>query len=141
MARDLWTGGNEAAGFEVRVDRIKRVLRFTFWGFWDEPLARQYLAASIAGMRELRATDGPWHVLADLTRYPAQKEEVGKCHGESMKAGHELGLSRAANLVSSSLSAMQIRRLSIENNLPEFSFFQDERLALAWLETGEQKPK
>lgn len=118
------------------MDRIRRILRFTFWGFWDEPLARQYLAASIAGMRELRKTEGAWHVLADLTRYPAQKDEVGRCHGESMKAGHELGLSRAANLVSSSLSAMQIRRLSMENNLPEFSFFQDEQRAIAWLETG-----
>jgi hypothetical protein len=141
MSRDLWKGGDQAAGYEVRVDRTRRILRFEFWGLWEEPLAREYLSASIAGMRELQGTPGAWHVLADLRRYPAQRDEVSRCHADSMKAGHQLGMKRAANLVASSLSAMQIRRLSTESNLPEFSFFQSEPLAIAWLETGAQPVK
>jgi hypothetical protein len=134
--RDRWQGGDSAAGYEVRIHRPRRLLRFTFWGIWDEPLAREYLSASIEGMHELQTEPGGWNVLADLRRYPAQSDEVSRCHAESMKAAQQLGLKRAGNLVAGSLSALQIRRLSTESGLPDFSFFQDEAQALNWLDTG-----
>jgi serine/threonine-protein kinase len=43
------------------------------------------------------------------------------------------GMLRAANLVHSALSKMQIARLSKDMGLPEYSFFTSEEEAVAWL--------
>lgn len=139
MARGLWRGGDANAGFEVRIDRAKRILRFDFWGFWDEALGKLYRDSCLTAMRELHASGEAWHVLANLSRYPAQKPEVQKCHADTMVAGPQLGMKRAANLVANTLSQMQIRRLSQESGIPEFSFFKVEAEAIEWLETGVMK--
>lgn len=128
-----WKGGDAASGWEVRIDNARRVLRFIVWGYWTPPTAVAYRDAAMVAMRQLSA-GGPWSVLADISRYPPQKPEVQKCHGELMAAAGPLGMAKAANLVDNSLTQMQIRRLSTESGLPEFAFFQDEAAALSWLE-------
>jgi len=138
--KDVWRDGDEAAGYEVRIDRARRLLRFDFWGYWQLGLGTSYRDTCIAAMRML-SPGGPWSVLANISRYPAQKPEVAKCHADTMVVAGPLGMVRAANLVDNTLSQMQIRRLSRESGLPEFAFFQDEATALAWIESEDDKAK
>lgn len=128
-----WRGGDDAAGFQVRLDRGRSLLRLTFWGYWRNEVGFAFRDAMIAAIAEAASLPA-WDVLADLTRYPAQNATVQKCHADSMgKAKACPTFRRAANLVDNTLSEMQIRRLSNESGLPLFAFFQDEGKALAWL--------
>jgi len=128
----MWRGGNEQSGFSVSYDAQTRILYFRMWGTWDEPLAVKYRDAVMMVMRPL-TPERQSFVLADLTRYPTQKPAVQKYHAELMSrsAGH--GIYRSANLVAATLTSMQIRRLSQESGVAEFSFFQDEQKAITWL--------
>jgi hypothetical protein len=132
-ALHLWRGGDDSAGYLLRVDGARSMLRLGFWGYWRAELGeafRDSMFEAIAQMARLHA----WDVLADLSRYPVQNAAVQIFHSECMKkAKITPGFRRAANLVDSTLSEMQIRRLSTESGLPLFAFFQDEQKALDWL--------
>ncbi len=133
----MWRGGDSRAGFEVSIDRLRRVLRFRFWGLWEEPLGRAFRDTALAGMHQLGRAHA-WMVLADISKYPPQKPEVQKFHAELMSKAPALGCVRAANLVDNAVSALQIRRLSEESGLPDFSFFRSEAEALKWLGEAER---
>jgi serine/threonine-protein kinase len=75
-------------------------------------------------------------VLADIADFAAQKPDVSAYVERTMALARENGMVRAANLVSSALSRMQIARLSAETGLPAFSFFQSEADAVRWLLTA-----
>lgn len=128
-----WRGGDDAAGFHVRLERARGLLRLVFWGYWRNEVGFAFRDAMTAAVAEA-STLPAWDVLADLTRYPAQNATVQKCHADSMaKTKACPSFRRAANLVDNTLSEMQIRRLSSESGLPLFAFFQDESKALSWL--------
>lgn len=134
----LWRGGDETAGFTVRIDRPRSLLRMTFWGYWRNEVGFAYRDAMMAAIVEISRMPG-WDVLADLTRYPAQNATVQKCHADTMtRSQASPTFRRAANLVDNTLSEMQIRRLSSESGLPLFAFFQDESKAIAWLHSQAQ---
>jgi hypothetical protein len=128
-------GGNSQVGFEVSYDPATRILYLRMWGLWDEPLAVHYRDSVLSAMRPL-APAQPSYVLADLARYPTQKPAVQKYHAELMGKSAAHGITRSVNLVSNTLTSMQIRRLSQESGIAEFSFFQDEAKAIEWLLSG-----
>jgi hypothetical protein len=134
----MWRGGNSQVGFEVSYDTARRILYLRMWGLWDEPLAVQYRDATLAAMKPLSPAR-PSFVLADLSRYPTQKPAVQKYHAELMGKSAAHGITRSANLVAGTLTSMQIRRLSQESGIAEFSFFQDEAKAVKWLLSGNEK--
>lgn len=125
-------GGNDQVGFDVSYDARTRILYLRMWGIWDEDIALKYRDVTAQAIRAIRP-EPPSRVLADLSRYPTQKPNVQKVHAELMKLAVTHNMTRAANLVSATLTSMQIRRLSQESGLGEFSFFQDEAKALEWL--------
>ncbi len=133
----MWRGGNDQVGFEVSYDSVSRILYLRMWGLWDEALATQFQAAASAAMQPLTPAR-PSYVLADLRRYPTQKPAVQRVHSELMAKATRHGIERSANLVAATLTSMQIRRLSQESGLAEFSFFQDEELAVRWLHSEEE---
>ena len=128
-------GGTDQAGYDVTYDPRTRIMYLRMWGMWDEDLAAKYRDVVMHTMRPLRK-DQPSFVLADLSRYPTQKPQVQKYHAELMGRSAAHGITRAANLVSATLTSMQIRRLSQESGVGEFSFFQDEAKAVEWLLSG-----
>jgi hypothetical protein len=128
----MWRGGNSQTGYEVSYDPTTRILYLRMWGLWDEPLAISYRDAVIAAMKPLNP-QRPSFVLADLARYPTQKPAVQKYHAELMGKSAAHGITRSANLVEATLTSMQIRRLSQESGIAEFSFFQNEKRAVEWL--------
>ncbi|AKT36961.1 serine/threonine-protein kinase [Chondromyces crocatus] len=142
------TGGQRR--FRVVADLQHCIVRLKVWGFWDIHEARAYLddfrakAALVVNeaARSGASSDGsagegrPWYVLADISEFAAQKPEVNAYVEKTMEFARKHGMRRAANLVSSALSKMQIGRLSTDMRLPEYSFFQAESDAVAWLLRG-----
>jgi hypothetical protein len=129
--RKMPSGGTEQSGYEVEIDDSRRILRLHCWGVWDVTVAegfRDVMVQSIAAFR-----GKPWYVLADITAFPAQSEAVSRVHGELMARAMARGMKRACNVVASSLTQLQIKRLAEESHLPEFAFFKDEETALRWL--------
>jgi len=127
-----WEGGDKRIGFQVSYDIKTRILYLRMWGLWDEPLGLLFRDAVTEARKPLRASH-PSFVLADLRRYPTQKPAIQKIHAELMAKSESHGILRSANLVTEVLSSMQIRRLSHEGKLVEFSFFDSEESAVDWL--------
>jgi hypothetical protein len=125
------SGGTEQSGYELEIDPSSRVLRLRCWGVWDIALAEGYRAAMHESFSVLRGK--PWYVLGNITNFPPQSEAVARVHGALMAKASTLGMKRACNVVSSSLTQLQIRRISEASRLPEFAFFKDEQTALKWL--------
>jgi serine/threonine-protein kinase len=128
-----WRHGDERTGFSIFADRHTRTLRFEFWGLWDLPLAEQFREAVLTAYRVLEPVR-PWVALSDSTRWVPQRAEVQEVHKQAMALAPSFGFTKAAILVNSALSQMQIRRLFEEAKNPAIRFFQDERDALAWIE-------
>jgi hypothetical protein len=128
----MWTGGNEKSGFRVSYDDKTHILTLRMWGLWTEEIGLLFRDAVNAARAPLRPPVASY-VLADLRRYPTQRPEVQKIHSELMSKSEGHGIRRSANLVTEVLASMQIRRLSHEGKLVEFSFFEDEDEAIAWL--------
>ena len=117
--------------FQVAVDPGSSIVRLKVWGFWDAAEGKAYVdefrrkIAALVGKR--------WCVLADISEFPAQKPEVNEFIGQTMAHANASGMRKAANLVSSALTRMQIGRLSADMGVPEYSFFTSESEAVAWL--------
>ncbi len=122
-------------GFEVRADLKLGILRLRVWGFWDIEDGQAYWAQF---KHEADLLIGkPWHVLADISQFPAQRPDVNAYVEKTMLYARSNGMVRASNLVSSALSRMQIARLSAESGLPAYTFFQSEEAAVKWLLKGD----
>ncbi|HLM72409.1 MAG TPA: hypothetical protein VK459_06955 [Polyangiaceae bacterium] len=120
-------------GFLVTLDRARNIVRVKVWGFWTIDDAKAYWDEFKA--KADMAAGKPWYVLADIADFSAQKPDVNVYVEKTMSYARTNGMVRAANLVSSALSKMQISRLSQETGLPSFSFFQSESDAIRWLLT------
>ncbi|MGK3985421.1 protein kinase [Sorangium sp. So ce136] len=122
--------------FQVRADTGTGVLHVKVWGFWDVDEGRAYLDDFRYKASTLLHLGKPWYVLADIADFPPQRPDVSPYVEQTMAYAVEHGMRRAANLVNSALSKMQISRLSAAMGLPEYSFFTSEADALAWLLKG-----
>ncbi|WP_437276913.1 serine/threonine-protein kinase [Sorangium sp. So ce375] len=122
--------------FHVRADASTGVLHVKVWGFWDIDEGKAYLDDFRQKAATLLHLGKPWYVLADIADFPPQRPEVSPYVEQTMAYAVEHGMRKAANLVNSALSKMQISRLSAAMGLPEYSFFTAEADALAWLLKG-----
>ncbi|WP_441291196.1 serine/threonine protein kinase [Sorangium sp. KYC3313] len=122
--------------FNVRPDTSTGVLHVKVWGFWDIDEGKAYLDDFRQKASTLLNLGKPWYVLADIADFPPQKPEVSPYVEQTMAYAVEHGMRKAANLVNSALSKMQISRLSAAMGLPEYSFFTAEADAVAWLLKG-----
>lgn len=132
MDATVWKGGDTQLGFRIVQDRKQRLVRLELWGLWSDALGEEFRTACTAAFRAIHSGES-WAVLADISRYPPQRPTVQQVHADMMELSVKLGITRAANLVSSALSRLQIKRLSEESGLPLFSFFSSEPEALKWL--------
>jgi len=129
-------GGDDQAGFSVEVDLVRRLGIIRLWGFWsDMSLAQGIEVASIEAYKALQATGAPWVLLLDNRRFPAQRPEVQASMAGNMRDALALGLHRAASVVESSVTKLQLRRLGNQNALPpeQYALFDNEPEALRWL--------
>lgn len=126
-----WQEDRGHFGFTVSADDTQELIRMRFWGLWDDETGAKFERAMLTALSRI-PNDSNWCVLVDISNYPPQKPAVQAHHATAMKTA-KLKIRKSANLVSSSLSQMQIRRLSEESGLPGYSFFTREPEALRWL--------
>ncbi len=123
--------GNEKAGYETKVDLDKLVVKVRCWGMWDAALAEAYRVDLLADFAQVKGRQ--WCVLADISQFPPQREEVQAVHGALMGQAVGMGMTKAASVVESSLSKMLISRIAKESGMPELAFHTTEASALSWL--------
>ncbi|MRG97723.1 serine/threonine-protein kinase [Polyangium spumosum] len=128
-----WTS-RPRSGHVIRVERERRLVRLEVWGFWTVEQARAYYDEFARVTQPLWGKR--WRVLANTAEFAAQKPDVSAFVERTMEVAQKNGCVRAANIVSSSLTKMQLARMSAEQGLPSFAFFQDEGEALGWLLNG-----
>ncbi|MGK4002036.1 serine/threonine-protein kinase [Sorangium sp. So ce1036] len=122
--------------FQVRPDAATGILHVKVWGFWDVEEGKAYLDEFRQKASTLLGLGKPWYVLADIADFPPQRPDVSPYVEQTMAYAVENDMRKAANLVNSALSKMQISRLSAAMGLPEYSFFTAEADAIAWLLKG-----
>ena len=134
-AARTWKEEHGTVGFTVHADPAAQLIRMRIWGVWDDGLAERYEASMLSALSMI-PEGTKWNVLVDIINFPPQKPSVQEHHANCMRHSTEK-IRRAANLVSSSLSQMQIRRLSEESAVPAYSFFTSEADAVRWLKASE----
>jgi hypothetical protein len=124
-------GGDERAGFTVHPNPAIGLISASFWGLWDLAIADAFRIEITRATEEM---NGRHVALVDARRFPAQREDVQAIHRETMAIGVHRGLARVADLIDSSVSRMQARRLFEEAGSPShLRFFTDHAEARAWL--------
>jgi hypothetical protein len=124
------TVGDEKAGFEVYVDRPRRVVRLRMWGFWDAAIGEQFHTVML---RFAKGLDGrTWGILADSRQYPAQTAKVAEVRKDVMKRIAPMGCKRIGALVTQAVYSMQFTRIATESHVASKTF-HDEAAALDWV--------
>ncbi len=121
--------GDEKKGYQI--EKKGDVLLLTIWGMWDDALAENYRKDMLAMYPDMKP--GPWFVIADIRRFPPQREPVQAIHGMLMGAAVQEGMARAASVVESSLTKMQIGRIASESGMSELAFHTSVDSAIAWV--------
>lgn len=120
-------------GYTITVESSQQLLRLVFWGFWDSDTAERMARDFEQKVSRAITPDTPWNILADLSEFPPQSADVQAILAKTMLFAKQHGLHKAARVISSAITKIQIARLSQEQNLPENSFFYTEDEALQWL--------
>lgn len=130
--------GDEHHGFEMSVDRPKRLLRIRMWGLWDEPTGEQFVKAALTFARGLEGA--PWYMLADATRFMAQSTAVTELRKQLMVKILSMGCQKVAAVVSQAVHGMQFKRIANESHIGGATF-PDEESAMAWLSDRRTSPR
>ncbi len=117
---------------QMKVDQQSRLIHFKVTGFSDAEQSKTFDAALRASVRELRKTGPSFDVLADLRDGTILPQALTEIIGEQMLWVAEQGLRKSANILSSSLYALQLKRISPKQN---FMYFTDEKEARDWLQS------
>ncbi|GAK56779.1 protein kinase [Candidatus Vecturithrix granuli] len=120
-------------GHQITYDSKHRILKLALWGFWDRSLGEQFRQDFIEEINKFWRGAREWHILADLSNYPPQSEEVQKIVRDAMLFAKAHGLKRAARVVDKMTTQLQFKRLSQEIDFQSYAFFHSEQEAQAWL--------
>lgn len=133
--RVLRSGGDERAGFDVQIEREPRLIVMRAWGFWSMPVAKESVKSLLDSYKELSAARTPWYFLVDHRKFPAQAVEVQAEISTTVRDAVRLGMKRSASVLDSTITKLQIRRLTGASGLPldVFAFFTSETEARKWL--------
>ena len=131
----MMRGGDERAGFDVQIEHGQKLIVLRAWGFWSMPLAKECIKALLESYRELHATGSPWCFLADHRKFPAQAVDVQAEISTTVRDAVKLGVKRSASILDSTITKLQIRRLTGASGLPMdvHAFFTSEDQARKWL--------
>ena len=114
----------------IKVDRQNRLIHFTITGFADAERSRAFDADLRACVRDLAGTGPSFDVLADLRDASILPQALAELTGHQMSWVAQHGLRKAANILSSALYALQLKRIARD---PRFEYFTTEEEARKWL--------
>jgi hypothetical protein len=120
-------------GFRFSFDRRKHILYLWLWGFWDKEVGEQFLVELREKIKQISAAHTTWYMLGDVTRFTAQPRHVQPLLKEAMASAKQFGMKKAARVVGSHLTELQIGRLSEESNFNDTAYFRSKEEAIQWL--------
>ena len=118
-------------GYLVEVNSKTNVVYLKVWGQWEEADGRAYVEFFRGKVAHLLGKK--WYVVADISEFPPQSEVVNAQIAKTMEHATKGGMVKAADIVSSAMTQLQIKRLSEEMRIPVFAFFKDRAAAEAWV--------
>lgn len=116
--------------FGMHLDLRARLLRFRLAGWWDAATIAAYREELLRNLARLPASDRTFDLVADLTDFVPQTQEIAAMHGDIMAKGRGVGLRFAASVVSSPLVRLQIARVAAS---PDFGYVATDAEALEWI--------
>ena len=119
--------------FDLDLDLDQGCLRLQMTGFWSETQFDAFGPAFESHINQLAERTGGFLVLVDLRGFPAQTEASQQRMQRNMHYALDRGMIKAARLVASATTALQVRRLADAIDAASFRDFTDEQEALAWL--------
>ena len=120
-------------GHQIEFDPKDRILKLKLWGFWDKTSGEQFRQEFIQKSKTIWKNGQKWYILANLSNYPPQSDEVQKIFSEAMVFARDHGLKKAARVVDKMTTQLQFNRLSQEIDFQAYAFFHSEEEARAWL--------
>jgi hypothetical protein len=99
-----------ALPYEIAWDPRSSRLTFTLRGRWDHQIMTQWDNLQRNALTKVPPTG--WTILANLVEYLPQSEDIQKGHEALMALSVQRGMVLAAVVMSESVAAMQIKRLS-----------------------------
>jgi hypothetical protein len=122
--------GDDRGGFEISLDRTRRILRIRMWGLWATSVGEQFRNQVLRLGRGLMG--GPWAIFADARDFYAQSAAVTEYRKEGMTKSLAMGCTKIAALVGHAVHGMQFKRIANESHVGS-AVFSDEAAALAWV--------
>lgn len=122
--------GDERAGFELSVDRARRLIRLRMWGMWDLSVGEQFRSSVLRYARGLEGA--PWSILADSREFVAQSAAISEIRRDVMTKIVPMGCHKIGALVEQAVYAMQFKRIANESHVGS-AVFHDEDAAIAWV--------
>ena len=121
--------GDDRAGFELSVDRGRRLIRLRMWGMWDLSIGEQFRTNVLRYGHGLEGA--PWSILADSRGFVAQSAAIAEIRRDVMTRIVPMGCRKIAALVEQAVYAMQFKRIANESHVGS-AVFHDEDAAIAW---------
>jgi hypothetical protein len=122
---------NPHKGYLVEISPKTNLAYLKVWGLWDEADGRiffDYFKEKVARLIGKRR-----YVVADISEFPPQHEAVNVQIAKCMEHATKGGMVKSADIVSSAMTQLQMKRLSQEMRIPLFAFFKDRASAEAWV--------
>ena len=116
--------------FVIEPEPENRLIRAKVSGFWTIDTARQFEAEMKRHIKGLLASGSWFDLLVDLTDVKPVTQDVSDHNRRVMTEQISMGLRKSANIVSSAITAIQVRRTS---GSEKFQTFTSEEAARAWL--------
>lgn len=128
-------------GYYIEFDSQRRLLKLNLWGFWDQTLGEQFRQEFVEKIDAMSKDEQEWCILASLSNYPPQSDEVQKIISEAMVFAKNHGLKKIARVINKMTTQLQFKRLSQEIDFQSYAFFHSEKEAEAWLLENENIKK
>jgi hypothetical protein len=121
--------GDDRGGFELSVDRTRRLIRLRMWGMWDLSVGEQFRTNVLRYGHGLEGA--PWSIIADSRAFVAQSAAIAEIRKDVMTRIVPMGCRKIAALVEQAVYAMQFKRIANESHVGS-AVFHDEEAAIVW---------
>ena len=117
--------------FQIEIDQIRKRVIIDFVGTYDNDLTEFSQQMKMACMKA-RGGSGHFDMLSDFTQAPLMTQQTAHDSEAHVQWCKDHGLRKAANVVGSALSKLQLNRITADD---KFRIFETRAEAEAWLDT------
>lgn len=116
--------------FVITPEPEKQLIRAKLVGYWTFETAQEFASQMTSHIDQLLQRKPWFDLLVDLTEVKPVSQEVSEFNRRVMANQIAMGLRKSANIVTSTIIGIQLRRVAGDE---KFQVFISEEEALAWL--------